>query len=130
MVAPQIVSGAFERFLSAHKANPCFLNAKGHRKSLSDPVCAMDYDQPVTTLIWNEKSIRRIPKTGFRMIEITKSKGKDAWMLKAGQKTAEKGHAKLKKKAGKVKKSNLIFMQVNESVSMSASKSGLRLRSS
>jgi hypothetical protein len=73
----------------------------------------MDYNQPITKLIWNEQSVNMIPKTGFRMIEITKPKGKKgkkgkkaAWMLKAGQKTAEKGHAKMKK-AGKVKKFKL-----------------------
>jgi hypothetical protein len=110
MVAPLIDSGAFARFLSAHKANPRFLNAKGCKKSPSDPDWVMDYNQPVTKLIWNEESIRRIPKTGFRMIEITKPKGKKCkapWMLEAAHKTAEKGHAKYKKKAGKGKKFKL-----------------------
>ena len=48
MVAdPHGRSVAFARFLDDQSKNPCFLDARGHRKSSSDPSWVMDYDQPV-----------------------------------------------------------------------------------
>jgi hypothetical protein len=113
MAAPLHCDKAYKRFLKVNKTNPRFLDKKGRRENPPESFWSKewpkDYETSMKPCNWHEESVRRIPKTGFRVIEINKPKGKKgkaAWMLKAGQKTAEKGHAK-KKKAGKGKKFKL-----------------------